>query len=1028
VTPEQFLVFAEPLPEPTLFLSGDGLILAGNQATTDRLGIPLQELRGQRLADVVADPPERTALYLRACSRSRTMVLGSLTLSRKGGEHVACRTEGAVVRPKGEGVEALLLLRLIPKESATGQFVALNQRIDELGKEIQRRKQAEEALRQQKERLRVTLASIGDAVIVTDDRGRVTFQNAVAAGLTGWGAEALGRELPEVFHIVKEQTGEAVESPASKVLKEGGVVGLANHTVLIARDGTRRPIDDSGAPIRDDDGKIVGVVLAFRDVSERRRSEQGLEAARERVQLVADAVPALISYIDADLRYRLNNRAYETWFGHPRGELQGRPMREVLGEQAWVAIRPHAEAALAGQVVSYEAEVPYREGGTRWISATYTPDVGQDGAVRGFVAHVHDITRRKRSEEAVQEQRELLRVTLASVGDGVMTTDLRGVVTFVNAVAESLIGWRNDEALGRPLEAVFQIVNEDSRQPVENPAMKALRESRVVGLANHTLLIARDGTERPIDDSAAPIKDEQGRVSGVVLIFRDVGERRRQENLLRQSEALYRATVEDNPAFICRFRADGTLTFVNNTYCRTFGKTQEELVGHRFSAPVPEADRPLIESLLANLHPEMPPYTHEHRVVLPGGEVRWQQWTNKAVVDAEGRFVEYQALGIDLTERKQVEASLQEADRRKDEFLATLAHELRNPLAPIRNGLQVIKLAGNNHQAVEQIRSMMERQLGQMVRLVDDLLDVSRITRNKLELRKERVELAAAVHSAVETSRPVMEEAGHELTVTLPPESVYVDADVTRLAQVFANLLNNAAKYTERGGRITLAVERLGSEVIVRVRDTGVGIPEAMLHKIFELFTQVDRSLEKAQGGLGIGLTIVKRLVEMHGGTVEARSDGHAQGSEFAVRLPVVRSVAAERTGQDHASSTACRRILVVDDNKDSAISLAMMLRIMGNETLTAHDGLEALDLAAVFKPHVVLLDIGMPKLNGYDTARRIRGQTWGKGMVLVAVTGWGQDEDKRQALEAGFDHHLVKPVDPAALEELLAGLSTETA
>jgi signal transduction histidine kinase len=376
--------------------------------------------------------------------------------------------------------------------------------------------------------------------------------------------------------------------------------------------------------------------------------------------------------------------------------------------------------------------------------------------------------------------------------------------------------------------------------------------------------------------------------------------------------------------------------------------------------------------------------------------------------------------------RRETEAVLREADRRKDEFLATLAHELRNPLAPLRNGLQIMRLARHDPPAVEEARGMMERQLQIMVRLIDDLLDVSRVSRGRIDLLKQRVDLAEVVRSALETSRPLIEASGHELTVVLPSDPVYVEADVARLAQVFANLLNNAAKYTRRGGRLRLAVERQDGAAAISVRDNGVGIPADMLSRIFEMFAQVDRSLEKTQGGLGVGLSLVKRLVEMHGGTVEAHSDGPGMGSELVVRLPVVTppAEAVAETGAERPFFTA-RRILVVDDNVDAAASLALLLEIMGHETRTAHDGLEALDAAAAFRPQAILLDIGMPNLNGYEVCRRLRAQPWGKGLLVVALTGWGQEEDLRHAREAGFDHHLVKPVEPAALQEILAKPST---
>jgi signal transduction histidine kinase/CheY-like chemotaxis protein len=368
---------------------------------------------------------------------------------------------------------------------------------------------------------------------------------------------------------------------------------------------------------------------------------------------------------------------------------------------------------------------------------------------------------------------------------------------------------------------------------------------------------------------------------------------------------------------------------------------------------------------------------------------------------------------------------LREADRRKDEFLATLAHELRNPLAPIRNAIELLRRADGDAGLIRQPSQVMERQVGQMVRLVDDLLDISRITRGKIQLRKERVQLAAVIQNAMEECRPLIEGQSHALTVTLPPDPIQLDGDPTRLSQVFANLLNNAAKYTERGGHIWLTGERLGGDVFVLVRDTGIGIAAEHLPRLFAMFSQAAPALERSQGGLGIGLALVRGLVELHGGGVEARSAGPGKGSEFIVRLPVVDvQHEPQQPAADHPVAIGRkRRILAVDDNRDAADSLAIMLRTMGHEVRTAYDGLEAVQAAATFRPEVVLLDIGLPKMNGYEAARHIRGQPWGKGMALIALTGWGQDEDKRRALEAGFDHHLTKPVEAAALEKLLAGL-----
>ncbi len=368
--------------------------------------------------------------------------------------------------------------------------------------------------------------------------------------------------------------------------------------------------------------------------------------------------------------------------------------------------------------------------------------------------------------------------------------------------------------------------------------------------------------------------------------------------------------------------------------------------------------------------------------------------------------------------------NIQEADRRKNEFLSMLAHELRNPLAPIRNAVQIMGQQGFRNQAdLQWALDMISRNVQQMVRLVDDLLDVSRITRGKIRLQREPIVMAAVVAQAVEISQPLITARRHQLTVSVPEEPVWVNGDSIRLAQVLANLLNNAAKYTDEGGQIWLTLAREGEEAVIRVRDTGVGIPPDMLASIFDLFTQVDRSLDRSQGGLGIGLTLVHRLIEMHGGRVAAVSAGPNQGSEFVVRLPVLSrqpTMRASTNGGPEAAAAA-RRILIVDDNVDGAESLCLMLQLAGHVVRTVHDGTAALEVAPAFRPDVVLLDIGLPGMNGYEVARRLREQPELAGTLLVALTGYGQEEDRQRCREAGFQHHLVKPVDPPVLMRLLA-------
>ncbi|HUS24771.1 MAG TPA: response regulator [Candidatus Binatia bacterium] len=391
--------------------------------------------------------------------------------------------------------------------------------------------------------------------------------------------------------------------------------------------------------------------------------------------------------------------------------------------------------------------------------------------------------------------------------------------------------------------------------------------------------------------------------------------------------------------------------------------------------------------------------------------------------DLEQRVAERTAeLERDLAERKRLEEALRQTDRRKDEFLATLAHELRNPLAPIRTAVDIMRLKPVQDPVLLDCRDVIGRQMEQLTRLVDDLLDISRITRGSIRLERRTLDVATVVTRAVETHRPAIDARRQTLTVELPSESLTVNGDLTRLAESLGNLLSNAAKYTDEGGRIALRVTREASQAVIRVSDNGLGIPAEMLPKVFDMFTQVDQTLHRSQGGLGIGLALVRKLMEMHGGSVEGHSDGLGRGSEFALRLPLREDGARPEVPQDNVIPiSTSRRILVVDDNRDAGETLAVMLRLHGGQVEVAHSGAEALQMAERARPDLVLLDLGMPGMSGYEVARRLREQPWGRELMLVAQTGWGQDQDRRRTREAGFDEHLTKPVDHATLIRLMA-------
>ncbi len=447
-------------------------------------------------------------------------------------------------------------------------------------------------------------------------------------------------------------------------------------------------------------------------------------------------------------------------------------------------------------------------------------------------------------------------------------------------------------------------------------------------------------------------------------------------------------------------------------------------------------DRAPTEQLIRGAIESGQPYEARYRVRGAGGEYRTVVARGKAEYGPGGAPTRLPGVVVDVSQQEKAEqalrrlaADLSEAGRQKDEFLATLAHELRNPLAPIRNGLQVIRLSPDRATRAGALE-MMERQLGQLVRLVDDLLDVTRVTTGKVTLRPERVTVRSLLAAAVEANRPLVEQAGHELAVRLPERPVVVDADPTRLTQVFTNLLNNAAKYTPAGGRIEASVAREGGEAVVRVADSGVGIPAELLPKVFDMFVQVGQSLDRSQGGLGIGLTLVRKLVEMHGGTVAAESPGEGRGSTFVVRLPAAEESPNAPPRDAPPGATAPppgRRVLVVDDNRDAADSLTMLLELQGYEVRTAYTGPTGLDAAREFRPDVALLDIGLPGMNGYEVAGQLRRDRAAGGLFLAALTGWGSDGDRKRAAEAGFDAHLTKPVELAALQGLMAEIARQS-
>ena len=816
-----------------------------------------------------------------------------------------------------------------------------------------------------------------------------------------------------------------------------------------------------------------GLAVYTRDITERKRVEQALADRTVLLNGVLEGTTDVIFVKDLDGRLLLANAAYAAAARSTPGQLVGKTDEDLFPPEVAAAVRQQDEAVIAGgSPMQFEETIPMACEARSFLTLKAPLRDGSSRVV-GILGIGRDITASRRAENTVRasEARNSFLVTL--------TDTLRPLSDPITVQAEA--GRVLGERLGASRVYYFEVGSDDyvverdytnaalsmvGRYPITsfgpNP-LAALRAGSTTSEADVDTLLARTPEEKAAFAGlqirsyiAVPLVKGGTFVAGLavhadsvrawtpieIAMTEDTAERTwaavervRAEAALRASEGQRRLALD--AAELGTWHVDvATRHITTDERFRAICGTNEEWTDYlqMFAVIHPDDLSAVEQAVAAATRPDDPvPYAIEHRVVHPDGAVRWvyakgrmthEEQAGKRVASFDGTAMDITARKLIEQEREQLVSQLREADRLKDEFLATLAHELRNPLAPLRNGLQMMQLAGVNG-TVERARAMMDRQLTQLVRLVDDLMDVSRVTSGKVELRRGRVELRAVIDAAVETNQSAIEQAGHGFTVVVPNEPIFVDADAARLAQVVSNLLNNSAKYTHRGGHVRLTAWCEDGTAVLSVKDDGIGIPSAMLGRVFDMFVQVDRGLEKTTGGLGIGLSLVKGLTELHGGTVEATSAGEGMGSEFLIRLKVAMNVVAgldRPNGQtiDIVPGTL-RRILVVDDNVDAADSLGQLLEMFGNEVRTANDGEAGIAVAAQFRPDLVFMDIGMPTLNGYEAARRIRQQPWGREMVLVALTGWGQEDDRKKSANAGFDHHLVKPVDMDALKKLVS-------
>lgn len=780
-------------------------------------------------------------------------------------------------------------------------------------------------------------------------------------------------------------------------------------------------------PILASDGSVQYIAHRVDDVTEltiARRTEQveraRLHEANNLFRAIYDqglyAVHLDVNGIVLDV-----NRSSLEQCGFARSDVIGKPFWDCgwwncdPELQGWIK-RAVAQAA-SGTSVSGGTRFFVADCSERYADFSCMPIRDEHGVVQLIVATSLDITERARA-------RKDLRATeiLESIAEGFFSLDRDWRFTYMNRAAERILGRSREDLLDCNIWEEYPGLIGHAFETTYRQTMEQLTPATCVA---H---FADLDSWFDVRSYPAP--------NGISIYFRDVTDEKRssaeRDRIVHERESerrIFETALSNTPDLVYVFDLQHRFTYANEALLTMWGRTSQDALG-----------KTCLELGYEPWHAEMHDREIE-QVKATGkpirGEVPFTGTNGRRIYDyifapvfgADGAVVAVAGTTRDVTERQQSELALREqseqlreADRAKDEFLATLSHELRNPLAPLRNSLSVLRLSGQGEGNAAPVLEMMERQVNLLVRLVDDLLETARINRGSFALRQERLELATVVRNAVETSEPLIKAANHELRVHLPDTPIWLDGDNARLSQILSNLLNNAARYTNEGGRIELTATEQGGSVAISVRDNGVGMPAHVLPRIFEMFSRGERASLRAQGGLGIGLALSRRLAELHGGSVHAYSEGLGKGSEFILRLPVSANQNATETPAVLPDPNLEQgRVLVVDDNRDAATSLSMVLQFLGVDVRTAHDGREALEVFHAYQPSVVLLDIGMPGMDGYDVARTIRARFPDRPASIVALTGWGQDEDRRRAQEAGFDHHLVKPVDLSALRSLLA-------
>lgn len=973
----------------------DGSILFSNPAHADLRGRSLADLMSSTLWELME--PETAARLREQVSR----------LDREKPQTVFEE------ELPGESEDRWIIWTISTLEFDAGDQV---QSFQALGLDITECKRSGMAMADSEARLHLALEAANAGVWSVDLRSGEATCSHELADLYGYPPEMLPNYERWIARVHPDDQ-ERLQTTLDNYLN-GNVEQFEQEFRIVHPERGTRWILDLGRVVRDREGTAIRIYGISMDITDRRLSEEALRQSERRFRHLAEAVPSLVWVMGPDGTFSYVNHSWTEYTGLTSSQMETMGWADLVHPDDHQTIRllkgnQPGETEAHGEVRLRRFDREYR-----WHTFKVVILVGAEGEYKGCYGASLDIHGHRKLEQALRNSEALFRMIADTAPILLWITESNGNCTYLSK------GWLEYTGLSAQIALGWgwtQTIHPEDRQRAVKEFSAATSEQREYEL--HYRMRHMSGQYRWVLVRGRPRFSPTGEFLGHIGSIIDIHERTEAEERLRQSEEWFRTLADNMSQLAWMANAEGRLIWFNRRWYEFTGASEDRSVNWRWVEFVHPEHRDRVIRKIQHSWDTGEAWEDTFQLRGRNGQYRW--FLSRAMpIRDDGKITRWFGTHTDITEQREAEDALRNADQRKNEFLATLAHELRNPLAPLRNGLEIIQLASDDKEAREKALEVMQRQLDHMVRLIDDLLDLSRISRGKVRLNKQVVALRDVISQAVELSRPKIETQALDFHVTMPPEHCFVYGDPTRLSQIFANLLNNSAKFTARGGSIWLTAEILNREVQVKIKDNGIGIPPELLPEVFEMFAQGDRIEETAHGGLGVGLALVKGLVELHDGSVTARSEGRGKGSEFTVVLPLAEAAAEEIDGKRPPSLPVGDRhqVLVVDDNPDSATSMATMLELLGHETRTAHDGLQALAEAATFRPDIILLDIGMPKMNGYDVARRIRQQDWGKDVVLVAVTGWGQEEDRRRSREAGFDYHLVKPADLADIQDVLQG------